>query len=529
MEGAVEGLKIWRMKQDKEEDAGEQGRVHDRRRRDKHRPERHERGHEREGEERRQRGRRRTRDNNGGHHDDDDERGRRNRYGNSRGELRDAVTEGKPDTDPKYMATGAAGPAGTVSPRYSTQASLIKQKVLSAAPGRAGGTAHANDLPKFKIKKDLALGFGEYCVNTYKHVKAEHDAGVREKGWAEKRIAELRGKQKKKIGGQRGMDDGDRRQRGKGEHRDEREREGTGRGVRRKDKQREHASGGNKGAKDDRKERRKGQILSPMEVEGLRSPPQLTPTALEYTGEPEHTQERAVQTVGEAVTYYDSSTPSPLSTRSQYTPTSETAIEEGTSMSPAHTASANITFRPPPPNSSDSSPPSPPAHNALLDAIQATKPLRKVPSSDRRDASAAVAGDVLYGETPHSRDAEQRETAQESSGGDDDDDDDDDDEEKQRQDSGNEEKWDTNDDDGEERWSPKILIGRHLQEKFGRGGGHETPRKNDDGDDKDDQSSKGCGKDSSQGSAEPIEVFSTLAANLEQPGWSFEGLDESKS
>ena len=41
-------------------------------------------------------------------------------------------------------------------------------------------------LPKYSPKAGLALGFGDHVMTTYKHIKAEHDAGHRSKGMLEK-------------------------------------------------------------------------------------------------------------------------------------------------------------------------------------------------------------------------------------------------------------------------------------------------------------------------------------------------------
>lgn len=57
------------------------------------------------------------------------------------------------------------------------------------------GTPFGN-LPKYKSKPGITFGLGNHFINTYKHIKAEHDAGYRPKGFIEKALDEVR---KKKL------------------------------------------------------------------------------------------------------------------------------------------------------------------------------------------------------------------------------------------------------------------------------------------------------------------------------------------
>jgi hypothetical protein len=54
-------------------------------------------------------------------------------------------------------------------------------------------------LPKYTAKPGLALGFRDHVRNTYKHIKAEHDAGHRQKGVLEKMLFE-KGNKKPEVG-----------------------------------------------------------------------------------------------------------------------------------------------------------------------------------------------------------------------------------------------------------------------------------------------------------------------------------------
>ncbi|EUC50447.1 hypothetical protein COCMIDRAFT_32270 [Bipolaris oryzae ATCC 44560] len=83
-----------------------------------------------------------------------------------------------------------------------------EQRHLGAREGRVGasdsltrqqrgpdGTPFGS-LPKYKAKPGMTFGLGNHFMNTYRHIKAEHDAGYRPKGLIEKALDEAR---KKKL------------------------------------------------------------------------------------------------------------------------------------------------------------------------------------------------------------------------------------------------------------------------------------------------------------------------------------------
>lgn len=96
-------------------------------------------------------------------------------------------------------------------------------------------------------------------------------------------------------------------------------------------------------------------------------------------------------------------------------------------------------------------PPLPP-HTALLTALQTPTPLRKVPRSSQKDSSAAKAGHVIYEPTAHSQVVEAQERAPEPG-----------DEDEGEEEEGDED-WAA---DSEDRWSPRLVIERHLEMKRG--------------------------------------------------------------
>ncbi|KAH7561859.1 hypothetical protein BM1_02963 [Bipolaris maydis] len=49
-------------------------------------------------------------------------------------------------------------------------------------------------LPKYKSKPGIAFGLGDHFINTYKHIKADYDAGYRSRGFIEKTLCEARKK-----------------------------------------------------------------------------------------------------------------------------------------------------------------------------------------------------------------------------------------------------------------------------------------------------------------------------------------------
>lgn len=119
------------------------------------------------------------------------------------------VTSSPQDLEPEYMITGGAGPPGTLpladhNPSYRSsptqgrhhhehpKASNQNRRPIEDAdnlPSSTGPNSPANvpgNLPKYKFKIGPALGFGDHVMGTYQHIKAEQDAGKREKGMFEK-------------------------------------------------------------------------------------------------------------------------------------------------------------------------------------------------------------------------------------------------------------------------------------------------------------------------------------------------------
>ncbi|KAI1683161.1 hypothetical protein KJE20_07893 [Pyrenophora tritici-repentis] len=72
-------------------------------------------------------------------------------------------------------------------------------------------------LPKYKTKAGLALGFGAHVLRTYRHIKAEHEAGHRTRSFVEKRMDEVRGRKRER--GATNKDGGRRLERSRGEQR----------------------------------------------------------------------------------------------------------------------------------------------------------------------------------------------------------------------------------------------------------------------------------------------------------------------
>ena len=96
----------------------------------------------------------------------------------------DPLTEGSPENDTQYLMTGGAGPPGTLP------TSSPHPREISPLPSRqesGPGQLPLRELPKFKRKKGLAFGFGDHLVNVYKHVTAEQNAGIRSRGFLEKK------------------------------------------------------------------------------------------------------------------------------------------------------------------------------------------------------------------------------------------------------------------------------------------------------------------------------------------------------
>lgn len=206
LEGVVENVKIYRLH--KEEEARKEREQARRRRRSMadggHKSGRHA---DSGGEGRRHRHRRKH-----------GSRDRRSRSGERRSnrEIPDPVIERDPDPDPKYMMTGATGPPGTLPPIPSQQDQHTGEPQLQDVPSRTrsrsrsrprrssprprprspntrrgpDGSTPFGQLPK----KAAGVGLAAHIFNTYRHIKAEHDAGHRDRSVVEKAVDKWRGK-----------------------------------------------------------------------------------------------------------------------------------------------------------------------------------------------------------------------------------------------------------------------------------------------------------------------------------------------
>ncbi|KAF2036164.1 hypothetical protein EK21DRAFT_83874 [Setomelanomma holmii] len=462
LEGVVENVKIYRLS--KEEEArkakegkkmgkGEHGKGHHRgrpherhRHRHRHRSGDRKHGHHRgrslEGRQRRDdsvaRDHRR-RPHGEGSHDRPSERGfDRN--------IPDLVTEGPPDNNPEYMMTGGAGPAGTL-PREVAPEKCGRSGVSRSPTRRRGpdGQTLFGQLPK----KKPGVGFTEHAVNTYKHIKAEHDAGYRMRSVVEQAVDTFLGKnagdrlrEAQKLlkndprsGGERRAEDRGRKDdsRRRHEHRNDQ-------GQRQDHRQAEHRGRG--------EERQSGpRPARPKSPSGLRSGYLHEPHSRPGPFVPTHQhQSRFPQTP--AIHVQDATPPSPPFEQGRaWTPTPSELAPRSHSQSPLfvprprssspHNPEAqrgsSVSSRSPSPIEMPSPPPlgpppmptqrpnMAPDRAALFGDIQAVPSLRKVASENKQQRSqVAGAGRVLgdeseaYPETPHSRDVEERERGQAS-------------------------------------------------------------------------------------------------------------------
>ncbi|KAH5044713.1 hypothetical protein HBI70_153650 [Parastagonospora nodorum] len=205
IEGIVEEIRIYRL--DKEEKARREKerrkREKERRKREKRRMAEHRHGsgerHRYEG-----RGRRHHRDRSGEH---DRRRGSRDRsrdasshkrrHGRNDRGISDPVTEGRPDPNPDLMMTGGAGPAGALPPTRKSPSRPHHAKPGRAVVSRSPTRRHGPDgkTPFGQLPKKVAgVGFVAHALNTYKHIKAEHDTGHRSRGMLERTVDGWRGK-----------------------------------------------------------------------------------------------------------------------------------------------------------------------------------------------------------------------------------------------------------------------------------------------------------------------------------------------
>ena len=208
LEGIVEEIRIYRL--GKEE---KKRKEKDKKKREKRRMTGHDRERSRSEERRRRRhegsGRRRHHDRSGErdhahlrHRSRDRSRDRR-RHGRPDRGISDIVTEGRADPNPDLMMTGGAGPAGTLPltppfphppppPPLPHHPNPGKVGVSPSPTRRHGpdGKTPFGQLPK----KAAGVGFAAHALNTYKHIKAEHEAGHRSRGILERTVDGWRGK-----------------------------------------------------------------------------------------------------------------------------------------------------------------------------------------------------------------------------------------------------------------------------------------------------------------------------------------------
>ncbi|KAF1917107.1 hypothetical protein BDU57DRAFT_255823 [Ampelomyces quisqualis] len=412
-----------------------------------------------------------------GHRHRDHPRGRDLGQARSAREIPDPITEGPPDENPRYMMTGGAGPAGMLPspdqapvpprprgrsrsrsrPRPPPEDSPPCRPGLSRSPTRTrgpDGTTPFGSLPK----RVAGEGFAAHVFKVYRHVKAEHEHGHRERsaiekavdGWRERGGTKGRTVEEKKgerWSKERGRGDGERRGRG---------------GDRRR---REYAVRHDGHGRSD--ERSRGLNPRGTEREGTGAP-SAQHSHTTHTSQSVHTSDTApVQiprpnlsshpsqetdrrcTPPPPIVRVGTATPPPPSptlhgNATEWPPSPETFVPHSCSVSPPYPdrpqGSPNIVPMPqsgsvlPPPlpsptNSTTSSfhmlpPPvparqAPPSKGALLDQIQTGRRLRRVASADKKDKSQAASAGRVYDETAHSREVEERERAQEGGWSDD--------------------------------------------------------------------------------------------------------------
>jgi hypothetical protein len=133
---------------------------------------------------RRHQSRDRHRDEPRGHRERSRRRGRSNERRVDR-DIPDPITESQPDSNPESMMTSSSEP--TISP--PAPSSPYQNPTQSRHRG-LDTTQHAPSLPP----KAPGTSFAAHVLNTYRHIKAEHDAGVRERGRLERTVDGWRGK-----------------------------------------------------------------------------------------------------------------------------------------------------------------------------------------------------------------------------------------------------------------------------------------------------------------------------------------------
>jgi hypothetical protein len=488
LEGLVEELKIYRLhkeekaREEKEREKGRNRRMGDHEERERHHHRRHrsrdgslscgheerkhrhrERSRSRERHESRDKGHRerhKSKDRSHGHRehhrrrhlhrDRSRERSRgRSRHHHRRHRHRSPVTDGPRDPNPKLIMSGGAGPPGTVSPvperRRSRSRSRSRSRRRSSdhrshskAQGLRQGPDGKTAFGKFP-KKAVGVGVVGHVMNTYRHIKAEHEAGHRDRGVLERAVDGWRGK------GGSGRDSGKQRQRGdrrRGEERAGRDRRRIESSERRRGGEKEHDKRNRYTSRDAYKEKELSprpaasptrrnsphprtrtpdihvQEATPPDWQQAQQPwPPMPETYLPPT--PSHPPPAWPPTPETFVP------PSPARSRSATPPYPYTPASPGISPVIPMPSPSSIPPPPPPPLPKSTIPsppplpksaPSSPSHAALCAEIHSAPKLRRVASADKRDKSSAVSAGRVYEETEHSQDIEKREREEEGWG-----------------------------------------------------------------------------------------------------------------
>ena len=316
-------------------------------------------------------------------------------------------------------------------------------------------------LPKYKFKAGLALGFGAHVMRTYRHIKAEHEAGHRKRSFIENKMDELRGKGR-----------GRRVERSRDGRRSERLRKSEGRGEERRRgdrlerRERGHSRDGGTPVPEIR-------VQAPMNTErprrkpvpvrrerstsarsigldggegSVQHPPREVSPSARSVGLDE--QQAPVEPPRPATPHEISPSTRPVSLNERQAP-DEPPRPDAPSEHSLSVRSLNLDRRqspieplgtdthslvetidtsrasspimsqapPPPPLPPPGNHPLPPPKHAsmvaLLSDIKGGFKLRKVTNSEKKEHSMNPIGErVVYDETPHSRDVEERERAQ---------------------------------------------------------------------------------------------------------------------
>ncbi|KAF2130914.1 hypothetical protein P153DRAFT_206619 [Dothidotthia symphoricarpi CBS 119687] len=442
LEGVVEAVKMYREhKQETKEQGKKDGERHGHKSKDGHH------GGSREGHGHRS-GERKHRHGSGErHHHRSKERrkrsGSRERQKNDR-EIVDPVREGRNDDDSRFVMTGGAGAPSTQPTSIHNaehRARSPPRRERPVTPAGQVGASHSptqprigpdgtsfGDLPRFKMKKGPAMGFVAHAMNTYRHVKAEQEAGLRSKGMLEKHVDGWREKrggakpadsQKIRKGGQGGKDD---REDDEPAARDWEKIRVSGPGMRGGDRDgrlrgsQEQTGGtgkvGRQAAPPTSTSSPAYQTISqPRSPTPFHGPPPITVTP------PSVQQTFADSPIPSAPSYPPQSfhAPQPAPTPASFSaPSHSPSIPVPPPMPPMPQASP---LPPPPPPPAPSRAPNPPSnqHATLFSAIRGGTNLRKVPTSEQKDnSSAKETGKPIYPETPHSHDVEAQEHAQDT-------------------------------------------------------------------------------------------------------------------